>query len=201
MEFTFTEKSITLDKELNSLDRFTISFCKKLDKHKVKYCLVSGYVAIVFGRSRATEDVDMLVEKMPFEQFAELWKEIRTELDCMNAFSEKEAYEMLCDGCGLRFHEFNQPLPNMEFKFIKTITDKYTVENSLELRLNKHILKISPLEIQIAFKLYLGSEKDIEDARHLYKIFKDNLNMSKLSNSFVLLKVPHEKVDLLERIN
>ncbi len=197
MEFTFTEKSITMDKELNSLDKFVIAFCKKLDAHNVKYCLVSGYVAIVFGRSRETEDVDMIVEKMPFEQFAGLWKEIRAELDCMNAFSEKEAYEMLCDGGGLRFHEFNQPLPNMEFKFIKTLTDKYTVDNSVEFHLNKHVLRISPLELQIAFKLYLGSEKDIEDARHLYKIFKDNLNMSKLSSSFVLLKIPHKKVDLL----
>ncbi len=29
---------------------------------------------------------------------------------------------------------------------------------------------------QIAFKLYLGSDKDIEDAIYLYEIFHENLN-------------------------
>ena len=44
--------------------------------------------------------------------------------------------------------------------------------------LNQYILYISPLELQIPFKLFLGSEKDIEDARHLYKIFQKYINHS-----------------------
>lgn len=28
-----------------------------------------------------------------------------------------------------------------------------------------------------SFKLYLGSEKDIEDAKHIYKLFQDKLDM------------------------
>lgn len=38
------------------------------------------------------------------------------------------------------------------------------------------VLFVSPLELQIPFKLFLGSEKDIEDAKHLYNLFKDNLD-------------------------
>jgi len=36
---------------------------------------------------------------------------------------------------------------------------------------------VSPIEIEI-YKLYLGSEKDIEDALYLWDIFKDYLDMS-----------------------
>jgi len=38
----------------------------------------------------------------------------------------------------------------------------------------------SEIEFQIAYKLLLGSEKDIEDARHLFRVFTDNLNKEKL---------------------
>ena len=50
-------KEIKLNKELNKLDKFVIDFCKLLDR----YVIVSGYVSILFGRSRSTEDVDLLI--------------------------------------------------------------------------------------------------------------------------------------------
>ena len=40
---------------------------------------------------------------------------------------------------------------------------------------DRHIF-ISPMEVQIPYKLKLGSEKDIEDAVHLYSIFRDHLD-------------------------
>ncbi len=197
MEIEISENIITLNKELNSLDNLVIKFCEKLEKNKVKYVLVSGYVAIVFGRSRATEDVDLIVEKLSSEKFAALWKDLKVDFDCMNAENEAEAYEYLSSNSALRFHEENKPLPNIEFKFFKTITDEFTLNNALKLKLNGHSLQISPLELQIAFKLYLGSEKDIEDAVHLYNVFREYLNKEQLSNCFVLLNVPRKMVDLL----
>lgn len=199
MEITFAANTITLNKELNALDDFVISFCKKLNKHKVKYVIVSGYVAIVFGRSRATEDIDIIVEKMPADKFAALWHDVKADLDCMNAENAADGYEHLNSSSALRFHELNKPLPNIEFKFFKTVIDEFTLNNALELKLNGHSLRISPLELQIAYKLFLGSEKDIEDARHLYKVFGERLNKAQMSSCFVLLGVPREKVNLLER--
>lgn len=46
---------------------------------------------------------------------------------------------------------------------------------------------ISPIDIQIAYKMYLGSQKDIEDALYLWEIFKDYLNhedVKKWMNTF-----------------
>jgi len=49
-------KKIKLDKPINELDKFVLHFIKILEKH-VDYVIISGYVAIPLGRSRATEDV------------------------------------------------------------------------------------------------------------------------------------------------
>ncbi len=197
MEFTFEENKITLEKELNSLDEFVIAFCKKLQRHGIKYSIVSGYVAIVFGRSRATEDVDIIVDQIDKEKFFQLWKDISTDFECFNAESKESAFDMLISDDAIRFSRPNNPMPNVEFKFAYTLVEKHTCENALKLELNKHQLFISPLELQIAYKLYLGSDKDIEDATHLYTVFRQYLNKGKLSNYFVLLKVPRENVDLL----
>lgn len=42
------------------------------------------------------------------------------------------------------------------------------------------MIKIAPLELQIAYKLYLGSEKDLGDAVFLYTLFRKALNHQEL---------------------
>lgn len=63
MEIKVSKNRIKLNKELNDLDTFVIDFVKILDKSKIKYVLVSGYVSILFGRSRSSEDIDIIVKK------------------------------------------------------------------------------------------------------------------------------------------
>jgi len=50
-------------------------------------------------------------------------------------------------------------------------------------------LMISPLEMQIAYKLYLGSDKDLEDAKYIYELFKESLDMDELNKLVGKLKV------------
>jgi len=52
---------INLITDRNILDKFVIEFTNILEKH-AKYVVVSGFVAIVNGRVRGTEDVDLIVE-------------------------------------------------------------------------------------------------------------------------------------------
>jgi len=54
-------------------------------------------------------------------------------------------------------------------------------------------LYLSPLELQIPYKLFLGSEKDIEDARFLFKLYKDNLNIVLLKMFLTKLKISDNK--------
>ena len=58
--------------------------------------------------------------------------------------------------------------------------------------INKRVIFISPLELQIPFKVFLGSEKDIEDARFLYNLFKDRLDMPLLQDFNRKLKIDEQ---------
>jgi len=62
MEF-IDKKSIKIDRELSELDCFTLDFIRILEKH-VNYVLVHGYVSILLGRARASEDVDINQAKL-----------------------------------------------------------------------------------------------------------------------------------------
>ena len=68
MEIEYLENGFKFEKELNQLDEFTIEFCSILNELKLNYVVVSGYIAILFGRNRASEDIDIIVEKMDFKK-------------------------------------------------------------------------------------------------------------------------------------
>jgi hypothetical protein len=179
---------IRLVKELNDLDKLVIDFVRILDRNKVKYVLVSGYVSILFGRSRSSEDIDIIVKKLPKRRFAVLWEEIsKKSFECLVPDNFESAYDKyLMRQTSIRFSRKDQPIPNIEFMFPKAEDlDNWVLNNGKQVRLNRYALKISPIELQIAYKLFLGSKKDIEDARHLYQLLKENLN-PKLLSEFLL---------------
>jgi len=86
---------------------------------------------------------------------------------------------MLEDGFSIRFAKTNTIIPNMELKFAKTKIEKMALKDNVKVHINKNILIISNLELQIAFKeKVLKSPKDLEDAIHLRNIA--NINIAKL---------------------
>jgi hypothetical protein len=183
-----SKASIRLVKELNDLDKLVIDFVRILDRNKVKYVLVSGYVSILFGRSRSSEDIDIIVKKIPKRRFSVLWEDIsKKNFECLVPDNFEGAYDRyLMKQTSIRFSRKDQPIPNIEFMFPKAEDlDNWVLKNGRQVRLNRYALKISPIELQIAYKLFLGSKKDIEDARHLYQLFKENLN-PKLLSDFLL---------------
>lgn len=182
MEIDFSKECIALEKELNALDRFVMDFTEILNKQNIKYVVLSGYVAILFGRNRSSEDIDLILEKMNYDTFSNLWTALSKEFECLITGKAKEAYDLyLCKGYAIRFSRKGKFIPNIEIKFPKIELDDWTIKNRKKVSLNKKLLFISPLELQIPFKLFLGSEKDIEDAKYLYALFKDKLDMSLLS--------------------
>jgi len=62
----------------------------------------------------------------------------------------------------------------------------------MEVVLNRRRLSIGPMELQIAYKVWLGSDKDKEDARHLYRLFGEHLSREELIRALRALKVPLE---------
>lgn len=188
MEYSPSERKIELKRKLNNLDLFVKDFCELLGE----YVLVSGYVSILFGRSRGTEDVDLLIPKMDEEKFKELWEKIhKHNFECINTGNPDEAFKMLGEHA-IRFSRIGKPVPNMEFKLIKNKNDEYSFNNKIKVIIEGGFLFISPLEMQIAYKLGLGSNKDLEDAKHLYEIFKEKINKEELLRLVEDLEVESE---------
>jgi hypothetical protein len=168
------KKTIKLNKELNLLDKFVLEFVRILEKH-VNYVIVSGYVAILFGRARSTEDIDIIISKISKKKFEKLWNEIeKNNFWCLNATNSEEAYNSLIEGIPIRFAKKGKIIPNIELKFCEKEIDRQTLRNRIKVIVKNRKIFISPIEMQIAYKeTVLKSEKDLEDALHLREIFRE----------------------------
>ncbi|MBI2598036.1 MAG: hypothetical protein HYW50_02470 [Candidatus Diapherotrites archaeon] len=186
MEIKFEKNKVVFDREFSNLDRLVLRFVKILEKAKIDYVIISGYIAILFGRTRHTEDIDLFIEEMQYEKFLGLWNELDMQgFECLNTSIPKSAFEDYLKGMlAIRFAIKGTIEPNFELKFPKTDLNEYSLKNKLIVEINGEQLNTSKMELQIAFKLYLGSDKDIEDAIHLWEMFKESLNME-LFNGFV----------------
>ena len=193
MKYNKEKKEIILNRKLNKLDKFVLDFIKILEKY-VNYVIISGYISILLGRSRATEDIDVFIEQISEKKFSELYKELReNNFWCLNAEDEKEIFDYLKINTAVRFSLKKRPIPNFEVKFPKNNLDRETFSDYITVIMPNGRLKISSLERQIAFKkYYLKSDKDIEDAIHIEEIFKEQLDYDKI-NKLKSILIKHGK--------
>jgi len=171
------KKTIEIDRELSELDKFTLDFVIILEKY-ASYVLVSGYVSILLGRARVSEDVDIIIQKIDFPTFQGLFKELKkNNYYCLNAEKDSTIYDYLSDNLAVRFAKKDKTIPNVELKWVKHKFDKLAVEDTIDVKLSKGDLKISQLELQIAFKEeVLKSPKDLDDANHIKEVAKEYLD-------------------------
>ncbi len=170
---------IEIDRELSDLDLFTLDFVNILRQH-TNYVIVSGYVSILLGRARASEDIDIIIPMLAKTKFMRLLKGIKQAgFYCLNSEDENEIYDYLKDNLAARFAKEDVVIPNVELKFAKNKIDELTLNKAITVKLNKESIIISSLELQIAFKeIVLKSPKDIEDAEHIRAVAKGHLDMA-----------------------
>ncbi len=167
----FTSSTIKIDRNISDLDRFALDFIDIL-KNYTKYVIVSGYVAILLGRARASEDIDIIIPKIEFNKFQSLLQELKKNgFYCLNADKDDDIFEYFTDDLAVRFAKNDTIIPNIELKWTKNKFDKLALEKTLIVNLSKGNISISHLELQIAFKEnVLKSPKDLEDARHIRNV-------------------------------
>ena len=175
------KRTIKLGRIQSNLDEFVLDFVKILGKH-TNYVIVSGYVAILFGRSRTTEDIDIIIPKITRKKFSGLFKDAtKAGFWFLNSSKEGDLYELLESKSSIRAAINGQTIPNIEIKFSKTFIDNASLSSRLTVKIGNEKLFISPLELQIAYKeKVLKSFKDIEDAKHLRIVFDKNLNKEEI---------------------
>ena len=170
------QKGATLVIQGRRLSELDLFVCRILDilTSYTPYVIVSGYVAILFGRTRSTEDVDLLIPVCDISTFLHLHdKFIEQGYEFLNAEDGRGLHSILTSGSGIRLSEKDAFIPNIEIKFTRNESDTYSFNNRLPLIMNDRTFWIGPLEMQIAYKYWLGSEKDIEDAIYIREITRD----------------------------
>jgi hypothetical protein len=159
----------------NILDRFCTDFCDIVQRH-CKYIVVSGFVAISSGRTRATEDIDMIIEKLNLARFKALHSDLaKAGFTCMQSDSPEEVYSYLAEEkASVRYTLRDHPLPEMEVKFAKDELDSMQLQTRVKLPLTGLDIWFSSISMNIAFKEeLLKSDKDLKDAEHLRKIYPE----------------------------
>ena len=162
----------------NILERFAEEFARIVEKH-CTYIIVSGFVAIAHGRTRATEDIDMIIEKIPKEKFKALHEDLlEAGFECMQSSIIEVIYgDYLSKGVSVRYTWKDKFLPEMELKFAKDALDDLQLRTREKLPFTGVDVYFSSIEMNIAFKEeYLGSQKDLEDAKHLRMIYQGKIN-------------------------
>jgi hypothetical protein len=181
---------IRVEKEDTDYDVFTREFLATLPPGHPSV-VVSGYVALAFGRNRMTEDIDLLLGRMAEPVFQRWWESIQDRFECLATAHWEVAYhDYLQDGLALRFARRGTLEPNMEMKWVKNDLDRYSLAHRITVDINGHLVPLAPFELQIAYKLYMGSAKDLEDARHLLVVLDERLNRPELQSFLVRLSVP-----------
>ena len=156
----------------NILDDFTIDFCSIVEKY-CKYIIVSRFVAISSGRTRATEDIAMIISRLPIDEFKKVHLDLlKSGFVCVQSDDVTEIYSYLNENTSVRYTYENEPLPEMEVKFVKDMLDEVQIDSRVKLELTGLDIWFSNIEMNLAFKEeLLKSDKDLKDAEHLRKIY------------------------------
>lgn len=195
MEF-LNKTTIKLDRELNELDKFVFKFLSILKKFS-DYVVVSGYIPILFGRSRGTEDVDLIVPKLSKEKFEKLFENLKKEnFWCINTDKVDEALGILTDKVSIRFAIAKELAPNIELRFSKNKLTELALKDSLKVLIQNREIIVSSIELQIVYKEEISKgekdenvgNKDMEDALYLRKLFDGKLDDSKIEKYRNLIK-------------
>jgi len=181
--------TLLVGREPNQLDELAIGFSEVLDQFDIAHVYVAGYVSILAGRARSTEDIDVLIEPID-EGTAD---ELATTLDNAGfwgpAMPLASMYEMLDTGDNIWVAPDDRITPHLEVKFVRDEFDRASLTNAITARIGGETVPIGPIELQVAYKLFLGARKDIEDAVHLYTLFEGSLRMPRLEDWVTRLDV------------
>lgn len=175
-----TDRGLVVDRAPNRLDELAIDFSEILSRFDIDHVFVAGYVAILAGRSRSTEDIDVFIERCAADRIDDLVVELKREGYWGPAMPLSEMYGNLANDTNIWIAPDGEMTPHLEVKFPGDEIDDTSLVNAVDAHVGGHTIPIGPLELQIAVKLSLGGRTDLEDAAHLYTLFGETLSRSRL---------------------
>jgi len=159
------------------LDSFASDFVSVIERFS-DYIIVSGFVAIAHGRGRGTEDIDVIIRKIPKEKFSRMHAALeKSGFECMQSHDAGEVYEYLENNQSVRYVRKGRFIPQIELKFPRDELDDYQFKTRKKMPLTGLDFWFSSPEVNVAFKEeLLKSPKDLGDAKHLRIIYSEKIN-------------------------
>jgi len=189
--YSIENNTIIIDRELTKLDLFVKDFLEVLKRHS-DYLVVSGFVSISTGRTRGTEDVDILAQKLNKIEFALLLEDLfKNKFWCYQGDTINEIWKYIENGSNIRFAKEEEMFPNIEFISIdKSKPVKYfEFTHPQKIKIQDFEFKIPPIEFEILYKeIVLAGKKDIEDAKHLRTFFSELIKKERFKEYEPLIK-------------
>ncbi len=174
--YSIENDTIIVNRELTKLDLFVKDFLDVLKRHS-DYLVVSGFVSISTGRTRGTEDVDILAQKLSKIDFTLLLDDLfKNKFWCYQGDTIDEIWKYIENGDNIRFAKEGEMFPNVELISIdKSRPTKYfEFTHPQKIKIQDFEFKIPPIEFEILYKeIILAGKKDFEDAKHLRTFFSD----------------------------
>ncbi len=132
----------------------------------------------------------MIIKPIDKKGFRELHKElINNDFVCMQSDDPKEIYSYLGDKLSIRYTYKDLPLPEMEVKFAIDELDNYQLKTKTKLPQTGLDLYFGSINMNVAFKEeYLKSSKDIEDAKHLRKVYQNIIDENEINEIKKMIK-------------
>lgn len=185
------EGIIVINRDLTELDLFVKEFLQVLEKYS-DYLIVSGFVSISTGRTRGTEDIDILVPVMDKGKFRKFFRELEDHgFWCYQGDSIEEVYPYIEGMHNVRFARIKEVFPNIEFVPINESRKAkfFEFKHPQEVKVKDFKFKIPPIEFEILYKeLVLKGKKDIADAKHLRTFFSDLIKTGKFKEYEKVIK-------------
>ena len=168
--------TLVVERAPNRFDDLAIKFSEILTEFGIEHVFVAGYVSILAGRARSTEDIDVIVERLSAARTDDLVSALDAADYWGPAMPLEEMYGNLSAGTNTWVAPDGQTTPHLEVSFPTDRYDRASLEKALAAQIGGHELPIGQLELQIAYKLHLGTRTDFEDAAHLYVLFRESLS-------------------------
>lgn len=184
--------TLVVDRPPNELDDLAVSFSSLLQRLDVSHVFVAGYLAILTGRARATEDIDVFIEPLSEPKVAEVVGELENAGFWGPAMPLEEMYGNLSAGTNIWIAPEDQMTPHLEAKFPGDEFDEASLSNAIRATVGGETIPVGPLELQITYKLSLGGRTDLEDAAHIYSVFGERLSTRQLEQWAERLGVSEE---------
>ena len=179
-----------MTEDVNKLTELCLKFCNII-KQYTKYIVVSGFFIISSGRSRATEDIDIIIERINLDIFIKIHEDLKKSgFECLQDDDPIKIYNIyLKENIAVRYFQNNDFIPNIEIKLSKDDLDDYQIISRKKVEFTEIDIFFSSIEVNIAFKEeLLKSKKDINDAKFLRIVYKDEINKKEIDKVKKMIK-------------